>query len=91
MPRYYLQIASGTNSGASSDVFDVADKNAAWAEMTRVCGDLVGDVVLALEQNAVWQLELTDERRKPLFRIRLAAETLEKLAATSNVREPSYP
>lgn len=91
MPRYYLQIAGGTNSGASSEGFDVADKNAAWTEMTRVCGDLVGDVVCKLEHDSVWQLELMDERKKPVFRIRVAAETPDKLVTASNVREPTYP
>ena len=61
--------------GASGRDFDLTDKNAAWAEMTSVCGDLVGSISRNLKQNAEWQMELLDESKKPLFRIRLVAET----------------
>ena len=45
--------------------------------MTGICGDMVGDVSRKLIENAEWQMELLDESRKPVFRIRLVAETLE--------------
>jgi hypothetical protein len=75
MPRYYFRIANGKYSGASGGAFDVKDDAAAWQEMTRVCGDLVGGVCSSLEKNSDWQMELLDETRKPLFRIRLVAES----------------
>ena len=53
------------------------DRDAAWVEMTKVCGDLVGSISRNLKQNAEWQMELLDESKKPLYRIRLVAETLD--------------
>jgi hypothetical protein len=47
-------------------------------ETTKVCGDLVGSISRNLEQNAEWQMELLDESKKPLYRIRLVAETLDQ-------------
>jgi hypothetical protein len=71
----FFSIRNGRYSGASGRGFDLTDKNAAWAEMTSVCGDLVGSISRNLKQNAEWQMELLDESKKPLFRICLVAET----------------
>ena len=51
--------------------------DAAWAELTKVCGDLIAGVARDLKQNADWQINLLDQSRKPVFRIRLVAETLD--------------
>jgi hypothetical protein len=64
-------------AGASSHGTELADRDAAWAEMTSVCGDLVGSISRNLKQNAEWHMELLDESKKPIFRIRLVAETLD--------------
>jgi hypothetical protein len=42
--------------------------------MTRVCSDLIGAAARKLEQNENWKIELLDESKKPIFRIRLVAE-----------------
>ncbi len=76
MPRYYFRIAHATYSEASNVAFDAADDAAAWQEMTRVCGDLVGGVCRTLEQGCDWHLDLLNEAERPLFRIRLAAENV---------------
>jgi hypothetical protein len=77
MPLFYFRIRTGRFSGASDTAFELADRDAAWVEMTKVCGDLVGSISPHLKQNAEWQMELLDESKKPLFRIRLVAETLD--------------
>jgi hypothetical protein len=55
----------------------LADRDAAWKELTRVCGDVVGGISRKLKENSEWQMELLDESKKPVFRIRLVAETLD--------------
>ena len=45
--------------------------------MTSVCGDVVGGISRQLRPNSEWQMELLDESKKPLFRIRLVAESLD--------------
>ena len=77
MPRFYFRIVSGGFSGASDTTFELADRDAAWAEMTKVCSDLVGSISRNLKQNTEWQMELLDESKKPIFRFRLVAETLD--------------
>jgi len=54
---------------------DLANRDAAWTEMANVCGDLAGDVTRSLTPNDQWQLELLDVSKKPLFRIRVVAES----------------
>jgi hypothetical protein len=86
MPRYCFRICNGTCVDASGESFDLADPNAAWTEMTLVGGDLVGGVTRRIKQNSEWQIELLDESRTPVFRIRVVAETLDQAAASADVR-----
>ena len=81
VPLFYFRICNGNYSGTSGDGFNLADKDAAWAEMTRVCGDLVGGIARRLKQQSEWRMELLDESRRPVFRIRVLAETLDQPAA----------
>jgi len=76
MSSYFIRVSHDNSCGVSDNGFDFADRDAAWAEMTQVCGDLVGSISRSLKQNAEWNMELLDESKKPLFRIRLVAETL---------------
>lgn len=89
MPRYQFRISGGIHAGTCGEGFDLADGNAAWTELTWVCGDLVGGVVRNLEPNSEWYLELLDESRTPLFRIRVASETLQGVAAAQ--ASPNHP
>jgi hypothetical protein len=73
---YFFSIRNGRYSGAADHGTELSDRDAAWKELTGVCGDLVGSISRKLKQNAEWQTELLDESKKPVFRIRLVAETL---------------
>jgi hypothetical protein len=77
MPLYFFRIRNGEFSGASEDGTELADRDAAWKYLTSVCGDMVGSISGKLKENAEWQMELLDECQKPLFSIRLVAETLD--------------
>jgi hypothetical protein len=78
MSLHFFRIKNGRYCGVS-DNFEVADRDAAWTEITKVCGDLVGGIARHLAQGSEWQMELLDESKKPVFRIRLVAETLDQL------------
>jgi hypothetical protein len=78
VPCYSFRIQRGEYSGTSGPGGEFADSNAAWEEMKKVCGDLIGDVAHKLKQNDEWQIELLDANKKPVFRITLTAETLDK-------------
>jgi hypothetical protein len=74
MPLYFFRISHGRYAGASDQGSEFESREAAWTEMTRICGNLLGSLSRSLKQNAEWQMELLDEAKKPVFRIRLVAE-----------------
>jgi hypothetical protein len=76
MPQYFFRIRNGRYSGASDQGTEFESREAAWTEMTKVCANLVGGISRSLKQNAEWHMELLDEDKKPVFRIRLVSETL---------------
>jgi hypothetical protein len=89
VPRYYFRIRNGMFSSTSDEGLNAVDRESAWAEMTRVCGDLVGSIARKLKPQSEWQMELLDESKRPVFRIRVMAETLDRATAASDVLEPS--
>jgi hypothetical protein len=77
MSLFFFRISHGRCSGVSDQASEFESHEAAWTEMTKVCANLLGGISRSLKQNAEWRMELLDESRKPVFRIRLVAETLE--------------
>jgi isopenicillin N synthase-like dioxygenase len=76
MPLYFFRISHGPFAGASDEGSEFESRAAAWAEMTKVSGNLLGSIARSLQQNAEWQMELLDEAREPVFRIRLISESV---------------
>jgi hypothetical protein len=78
MPLYFFRIRNGQYSGASDQGTECADRDAAWKELTNVCADMASGISRKLQQNSEWHLELLDESRRPVFRIRIVGETLDQ-------------
>jgi hypothetical protein len=76
MSLYFFRISHGRYSGASDLGSEFDSREAAWTEMTRICGDLLGGISRSLKQNSDWQMELLDAAKAPVFRIRLVAEAV---------------
>jgi Domain of unknown function (DUF6894) len=76
MPLYFFRISHGRYAGASDQGAEFESREAARTEMTRVCGNLLGGLSRSLKQDAEWRMELLDEAKKPVFRIRLVAESV---------------
>jgi hypothetical protein len=75
--HFYFRISDGRFSSSVNHAIQLANRDAAWQEMISVTKDLVGDIARDMKQNAEWQMELLDEAKKPIYRIRLVAETLD--------------
>ena len=75
MSQYFFRLSHGRYSGASDQGSEFESREAAWSEMTKVCANLLGGISRSLKQNGDWQMDLLDEAKKPVFRIRLVAET----------------
>ena len=77
MPLYFFRISHGSYSGASDQPYEFENREAAWTEMTALCANLVGGISKSLTHNAEWHMELLDETKKPVFRIRLVGESFD--------------
>ena len=77
MSLYFFRISHGRYAGASDQGTEFESREAAWSEMTKLCGNILGGLSRGLKQDAEWQMELLDEARKPVFRIRLVAESVD--------------
>jgi hypothetical protein len=78
MPLYFFRIKNGRYSGCSDHGTECADHTAAWKELTSVCADMAAGISRKLAENSEWQMELLDEAKRPVFRIRIVAESLDK-------------
>jgi len=76
MPVFSFRTRNGEHSGAS-DACELPGRDAAWSELTKVCSDLAAEGCRGLKQDSEWSIELLDAAQRPLFRIRLVAETLD--------------
>lgn len=76
MALYFFRISHGRYSGASDQGSEFESREAAWSEMTKVCANLLGGISRSLKQDAEWRMELLDESKKPVFRIRLVSESV---------------
>ena len=76
MPLYSIRICENQSPTAAESNFELADSTDAWAELTGVCGDLIKDVARAMKPDASWHVDLLDESKTPLFRIKLLSERL---------------
>jgi hypothetical protein len=75
MPLFSFRTENGECASAS-DPCELANRDEAWKELTKVCGDLISEGCRNLKQGSEWSMELLDGTDAPLFRIRLVAETL---------------
>jgi hypothetical protein len=75
MPLYFFRIRNGRYCGCADVATEFADRDSAWKEMTNVCADMAAGLSRKLQENSEWHMELLDEAKKPVFRIRIVAES----------------
>ena len=74
MSLYFFRISTGQYSGASDVPYEFEDRAAAWTEMTAVCSNLIGSIARRLKPESQWHMDLLDEDKQLVFRIRLVCE-----------------
>ena len=77
MQLYFFRISQGRYSGAADQPYEFESREAAWAEMKAVCANLLGGISRSLKQGAEWRMELLDEAKNPVFRIRVIGEVVD--------------
>ncbi len=77
MPLFFFQISNGRYAGCADQGTDFPDRDAAWKEMTSMCADMAAGISRKLQTNSEWNMELLDEGKRPIFRIRIVAESFD--------------
>ena len=69
MPRYHFNVHDGVDQ-PDSEGSEFPDRDAAWSEAVRCCGEMLKDVDGRLERNAEWRMNVTDENGEAVFTLR---------------------
>jgi hypothetical protein len=77
MALYFFRIDHDRYSAVVDNGFKLTDREAVWEEITKVCAELAPDACRSLQRDSEWRMELLDESKKPLMRIRLVAQSLD--------------
>jgi hypothetical protein len=75
MANYTFRIQQGERSKRSI-ASECPNDGAARREAEGMFADMARDVAGDLEKHPQWQMEVTDESGKPIFRLNLQAETI---------------
>jgi hypothetical protein len=75
MARYFFNVLHG-NSGPDMVGEELPDDESAWLEATSMAGQLFKGMDGGFRPGHDWSLEVTDERRNPLYLIRVMAEEI---------------
>jgi hypothetical protein len=73
MARYFFNVVNG-KSGPDMVGEELRDNEAAWHEATLIVGELFKDIDGRFRPDQEWSLEVTDERRNPIYYIRVNGE-----------------
>jgi hypothetical protein len=77
MPRFLFQVQQGKVPGTPAIEDVLSDSYTARKIALGMCADLAKDIVAGLTEDSEWRLDVLDEYGKPVFRIRLLAESVE--------------
>jgi hypothetical protein len=75
MPRYFFDVHH-ESSGPDMEGEELPNNEAAWLKATLIAGELFKDIDGRFRPGKDWSLEVTDERRNPLYFIRVSAEEI---------------
>jgi hypothetical protein len=80
MPRFIFQVQQGKFPEIPAGEDILCDSYAARKAALGIYADLAKDIVNRLTDDSEWRLDVLDESGKPVFRLRLLAESLDKTA-----------
>jgi hypothetical protein len=75
MAKYFFNVHGGA-SGPDQVGEELPNDEAAWKEATMIAGELFKDIDGKFRPGQEWSLEVTDERRNPLYFIRVSGEEI---------------
>ena len=76
MPRYYFHISHGDSSKIRNDGIELPDRDAAWAEATSACGEIIRDLNGALKPGDTWRMIVKDEAGAEMFHLEFSTRQI---------------
>jgi hypothetical protein len=77
MPRYFFSVRNGERTTFHSDGIELPDMPSVWIEATKSTGEILRDLNDALVAGTELRMDVADESRKPVFSLRVIAESHE--------------
>jgi hypothetical protein len=77
MPKYFFSVRHAGRTSHHSDGIDLPDMAAVQLEAIQSTGELLRELNFPLAAGAEWQMEVADETHRPLFSLRVVAESHE--------------
>jgi hypothetical protein len=78
MPRYFFSVSDGERTTLDSDAIELPDMCSVWIEATKSTGEILRDLNHAIGIGTELRMDVADEARKPLFSLRVIAESHEQ-------------
>jgi hypothetical protein len=75
MPKYFFAVRQGDYTSYHSDEIELPDIGAVLRELTQSTGELLRDLSTPIEAGSELRVQVADEYRKPLFSLRVIAES----------------
>jgi hypothetical protein len=75
MSRYFFNVHN-EGSGLDTEGEELPNNEAAWRRATIVAAELLRNMDGKFQPGQEWRLEVTDERRNPLYILRVYAEEI---------------
>jgi hypothetical protein len=77
MPRYFFSVSNGGRTTLHSDGIELPDMPSVWIEATKSTGEILRDLNPAIHAGTELRLDVADEARKPIYSLRVIAESHE--------------
>ena len=72
--QYVFRVMRNGTCMGRSDGLEFADKAAAWHEAALSCGEIISEMDGKIEPGCHWQMEVSDDSGKPIYRFTFTAE-----------------
>jgi uncharacterized protein DUF6894 len=77
MPRYFFSVSNGERTTLHSDGIELPDMPSVLIEATKSTGEILRDLNHAIDAGIELRMDVADETRKPIFSLRVIAESHE--------------
>jgi hypothetical protein len=84
VPRYFFNI-HGIRPSIDEEGEELPDDEVAWHEATVIAGEIFRDIDGKFRPEQEWSLEVTDERRQPLYKSALTQSNRSKAASVGGL------